>query len=239
MNNASAAVTNGGGKVADTARNCMESVKTSSVIDVTSSRKFNSKSLSASSSTKQRKFVLSVFPRKSFNVRPGEPTTTWGGALAIFSSSSSMGTPPMKHATERAGLMYHPRRCTSSATWRAISRVGASASPCVSDLAVSVKDKSTEQKAIVLPVPDFAWTITSWPVNAAGILRCCTGEGCSQPISRRLRNNGWANPRSAKLQLCVSASATSLVLKRGISPGGWLGRSRRQRPSAPTDKWAP
>mmetsp|Transcript_74396 Transcript_74396/g.155094 ORF Transcript_74396/g.155094 Transcript_74396/m.155094 type:complete len:200 (+) Transcript_74396:1523-2122(+) len=181
-------------------------------MQVMSFLKLESNNLSASSRTSKRRANFNFLSRSSLKTRPGVPTTTSGVCSCKRSSSSSIGTPPIKHWIATWGTMYQAKRVISSVTCNAISRVGVriKAWDCRPD-AIKIS-RVEEQNAIVLPVPDFACTMRSSPASAAGIVRICTGLGCSQPISFKLLRRGDERQRSSKLHFCVSSSATSAVL---------------------------
>lgn len=62
------------------------------------------------------------------------------------------------------------------------SRVGDKHKTCVSLRDVSRLCNIEMEKVAVLPVPDWAWAITSRPLTMGLILRCCMADGFSKPI---------------------------------------------------------
>ena len=98
------------------------------------------------------------------NTRPGVPTTTCTPS-ARRAASSRTAVPPMQ-AMHSAPMCALSARTTFWICW-ASSRVGARISACVSFLLVSIFCSTEMAKVAVLPVPDCACAITSWPVVRA------------------------------------------------------------------------
>jgi hypothetical protein len=65
--------------------------------------------------------------------------------------------------------------------WFASSRVGARHSAWVSRRLVSMLWRIEMEKVAVLPVPDCACAIVSWPFRTGRMPICCIADGFSKP----------------------------------------------------------
>lgn len=130
-------------------------------------------------------------------------------------SSSAVGRPPMSVATERAGdEVPAAASVITSAACSATSRVGARTRACGNVALRSINSVIVIAKTRVLPVPAFAWMITSRPRRVSGIAACCTGDGRIYPEASNDFTIGVGRSRSRK----EGASAkTSAVRMRSIS----------------------
>jgi len=63
----------------------------------------------------------------------------------------------------------------------ASSRVGERHNTCVSLSCKSMDCNIAIEIVAVLPVPDWAWAITSHPLTIGIMARCWMAEGCSKP----------------------------------------------------------
>ena len=108
------------------------------------------------------------------STRPTVPTTTcppWRSCACWV----RIGAPP-KTATGSIPLRapYARRACV---TWMQSSRVGVSTSAWTSSSVGSTDSSSGRPKAAVLPVPVWAWPITSRPSSSGGIACSWIGLG--------------------------------------------------------------
>ncbi len=144
---------------------------------------------------------------------PGVPTMTWHLRRRIR-SSSAVGRPPIRVATESGGDgVPAAASVITSAAWRATSRVGARTRACGNVALRSINSVIVTAKTSVLPVPAFAWMMTSRPRRVRGIAACCTGDGRRYPASSS--DFTMAAGRSKSLKDGASAK-TSAVLMRFI-----------------------
>ena len=123
---------------------------------------------SASSKTKVLTFDKLIVPRLMWSIkRPGVPTTMWAPWLKPL-IWRRISAPPKTACT--LTRLSRPNLNSSSCVWIANSRVGETTSACTWLLSVSIMFKIGNPKAAVLPVPVWAWPITSLPAKVKGIV---------------------------------------------------------------------
>ena len=105
--------------------------------------------------------------------RPTVPTTIWESLSRA--AWSRIGAPPKIATTFR--FFWAPYARSACVTWMQSSRVGVSTSACTAGLSGSAYSTIGRPKAAVLPVPVWAWPITSLPSRSGGIACSWIGVG--------------------------------------------------------------
>ena len=114
------------------------------------------------------------------STRPTVPTTTcppWRSCACWV----RIGAPPNTATGSMPLRAPYARRAW--VTWMHSSRVGVSTSACTSSSVGSTDSINGSPKAAVLPVPVWAWPITSRPSISGGIACSWIGLGVSYPTS--------------------------------------------------------
>jgi len=113
--------------------------------------------------------------------------------------------------------------CTAS------SRVGERHNTCVSLVCMSTDCNIAMEIMAVLPVPDWAWAITSCPLTIGFMARCWMAEGRSKPKQQKVLVYMYsivvARPNRAEAAGLDETYHTRICLGWGL-PGGSSGRSR-------------
>ena len=123
-------------------------------------------------------------------------------------------------------------------TWMQSSRVGVRTTAWTSSLSGSRYWSIGRPKAAVLPVPVWAWPITSWPASSSGIACSWIGVGLSKPSSsiacwicgerpRSLKSASLARDPAGACRWCGAA-----IRSRGRAAASGAGRRRRSSTSS-------
>src|SRR3954447_9431144 len=152
-------------------------------------------SISSASSRTMNRAAVRTNERRDIRsiIRPTVATTTWAPERSC-DCWERIGAPP-KTATISIG------RCSAKVrsawvTWMQSSRVGVITIAWTSLFSGSRYCSSGSPKAAVLPVPVWAWPITSWPPSSSGIACSWIGVGSSKPSSSSACWMSGERPRS-------------------------------------------
>ena len=182
------------------------------------------RTLSHSSKMKNLVFFRIIDLRRiRVSMRPGVPTTIWGGSFARAFSYSAIGFPPK--ITVVLILRYLVKRLNSLLIWKASSRVWHIIIAENGSLSGSMRCNNERTKTAVLPIPDLAWHRISTPIRAIGRHSCWTKMAQIDPI--RIKSTFWGvlkatiRDGSKKLRFQKKVLETCGVDGRvGISPDG-------------------
>ncbi len=187
---------------------------------VTAGMKPRSAMWSASSST-----AISTWPRLAARrsirsmSRPGVATTT-STPRASCSICRPIGAPPYTVVTRTPSR--RPSGASTSATWRASSRVGTRTSPRGAlgwrgPAAWASRASRGRPKARVLPEPVSARPSTSRPASASGSARAWMAKGAVMPCSPSAATSGPGRPSSANVAGAGAGALSAAVRARSSS----------------------
>ena len=151
---------------------------------------------SASSSTTRRIQSRWSEPRLAWsNRRPGVPKITWGRRPNCCSCASIV-LPPIRGRISTFKMV--PISFASSEICFTSSRVGAMISTCSWCTSVCTRWRIGNKKANVLPVPVWAFAMTSFPLKTTGMACSWIGVGSLIPCFWRAWMSSSQTPRDLK-----------------------------------------
>ena len=156
-------------------------------------------------------------------MRPTVATTTCAPARRR-GACWAIGWPPKTATTSMSRCSAYER--SAWVTWMQSSRVGVITIACSSSESGSRYWSSGRPNAAVLPVPVWAWPITSCPASSSGIACSWTGVGSSKPSSSIAV---WICSESPSSWNAVIAGKS---LRGGVQQQLALGAARRECPRA-------